>query len=62
MRTLFAFFSAVAVLGLAAAAEAKVLITIDKSTQRMTVSADGAPLYNWPVSTGRSGRDTPSGQ
>jgi hypothetical protein len=27
----------------------------------MTVSVDGEQRYNWPVSTGRAGRDTPSG-
>ena len=27
----------------------------------MTVSADGEPLYTWPVSTGRDGYNTPSG-
>jgi hypothetical protein len=60
MRMLLAVVLAVTVIG-AAAADAKVSITIDKSTQRMTVSVDGAPLYNWPVSTGRPGHDTPSG-
>jgi hypothetical protein len=42
-------------------AEAGVLITIDKSTQRMTVSLNGETLWHWPVSTGRPGYDTPSG-
>ena len=42
-------------------ASALVLIEIDKSTQRMTVSQDGAQLYNWPVSTGLRSYDTPSG-
>jgi len=42
-------------------ASANILIQIDKSTQRMTVSQDGAPLYTWPVSTGQRGYDTPSG-
>ena len=37
------------------------MITVDKTTQQMTVSRDGALLYTWPVSTGRSGYDTPSG-
>jgi len=40
---------------------ASVLITIDKSSQRMTVAVDGAPRYVWPVSTGRGGYATPSG-
>jgi lipoprotein-anchoring transpeptidase ErfK/SrfK len=46
---------------LAASAEAKILITIDKSAQRMTVAVDGAPRWTWPVSTGRRGHDTPNG-
>ncbi len=45
----------------AAPADANVLIQIDKSTQEMTVSVDGQPRWHWPVSTGRPGRDTPSG-
>ena len=44
-----------------APARADVLISIDKSEQRMTVSVDGAERYNWPVSTGRRGFNTPSG-
>ncbi len=48
--------------GLALApARADVLVQIDKSSQRMAVSVDGAMRYNWPVSTGRSGYGTPSG-
>jgi hypothetical protein len=42
-------------------ASALLLIDIDKSTQRMTVSLDGQPLYRWPVSTGLRAYDTPSG-
>jgi hypothetical protein len=45
----------------AAPAGANVLITIDKSTQHMTVAVDGATRYVWPVSTGRGGYVTPSG-
>jgi len=44
------------------AARADVLINIDIATQRMTVRADGALLYTWPVSTGQSGYDTPDGE
>ena len=40
---------------------AGVVVRIDKSSQRMSVSVDGAPRYNWPVSTGRRGYGTPSG-
>jgi hypothetical protein len=63
MRALFAFIVAATVLSLVAtAARAKVLVTVNKSTQRVIVSADGERLYNWAVSTGRAGRDTPSGE
>src|SRR5665213_2768238 len=44
------------------AARADILITIDKSTQQMAVTEDGALLYQWPVSTGAPGYDTPSGE
>jgi hypothetical protein len=43
------------------AAQADILITVDKSAQRMTVTRDGEMLYRWPVSTGRNGYATPSG-
>ncbi len=43
------------------AACAEVVVQIDKSSQRMSVSVDGFPRYNWPVSTGRRGYGTPSG-
>src|ERR1700679_2144538 len=55
---------AVAVLALGLAltpARADVVVQIDKSSQRMAVSVDGAMRYNWPVSTGRDGYGTPSG-
>jgi hypothetical protein len=45
----------------AAPASASVAISIDKSSQQMSVSVDGAPRYTWPVSTGRPGYDTPNG-
>ena len=45
----------------AAPASATILVNIDKDTQRMTVTVDGAQRYVWPVSTGRAGYDTPSG-
>lgn len=43
------------------AAHATLLIEIDKSAQRMTVTVDGQQRYKWPVSTGANGYDTPSG-
>lgn len=42
-------------------AAADVLVTVDKSTQKMTVEVDGRVRYQWPVSTGQRGYDTPSG-
>ena len=43
------------------AAQAEVLVIIDKATQQMTVSVDGATRWTWPVSTGRRGYETPAG-
>ena len=40
---------------------ANVLVTIDKSSQQMTVAVDGKERWAWPVSTGRIGYITPSG-
>ena len=40
---------------------AKVLISVDKSTQQMSVSVDGVPRYRFAVSTGRAGYGTPNG-
>src|SRR5260370_16016107 len=42
-------------------ARADVIITIDKSHQRMSVSIDFEDRYNWPVSTARAGYVTPNG-
>ena len=45
------------------AADAAVLVTVDKSIQQMTVEVDGRPLYQWPVSTGKAGNyETPGGK
>ena len=43
------------------AAHADLLIQIDKSTQRMSVTVNGEQLYVWPVSTGGKDYNTPSG-
>jgi hypothetical protein len=40
---------------------ASILIQIDKTTQTMTVSVDGAVRYRWYVSTGATGFSTPAG-
>ena len=45
-----------------APAGAAILVTIDKSTQRMTVEVDGELRWTWPVSTGQLAYDTPSGR
>ncbi len=54
--------AAVAAIVLAAPARAGVAITVDKAAQRMSVVVDGTPKYSWPVSTGRSGYNTPGGK
>jgi hypothetical protein len=43
------------------AAQAGIVIVVNKSTQRLSVSVDGAPRYEWPVSTARQGYNTPNG-
>jgi L,D-transpeptidase catalytic domain len=55
------FATALATLTLAQPAYANVMITINKSAQKLTVTVNGEDRYTWPVSTGRSGYDTPSG-
>jgi hypothetical protein len=45
-----------------APATASVVVTIDKSTQLMTVEVDNHLRWVWPVSTGQLGHDTPSGR
>ncbi|NBJ09458.1 L,D-transpeptidase [Microvirga arsenatis] len=42
-------------------AKADVLITVDKTTQHMSVSVGGKPRYAWSVSTGKAGYETPVG-
>jgi lipoprotein-anchoring transpeptidase ErfK/SrfK len=45
----------------AVAAPARVLIAVDKATQRMRVTVDGRLRYSWAVSTGRAPYKTPAG-
>jgi hypothetical protein len=45
-----------------APAIASVVVTIDKSTQRMKVEVDGALRWIFPVSTGQLAYDTPNGR
>lgn len=42
-------------------AQAQIVAKINLSNQRMSVFVDGAPRYNWPVSTARPGYRTPVG-
>jgi hypothetical protein len=60
-RWVIAIASLVALLGGIAGAQAGVVIVVNKSTQRLSVSVDGAPRYEWPVSTAREGYNTPNG-
>ena len=53
--------AAISALPLGHASYAELLVKVDKSAQRMTVALNGAQLYDWPVTTGGSGYDTPSG-
>ena len=50
-----------ATVALSGTATASVLVTVNKATQRMTVSVDGETRYSWPVSTGMKGYATPAG-
>jgi hypothetical protein len=50
-----------ALVGVAPVAAAEVLVLVNKTTQRMTVSVDGAERYSWPVSTGLADYATPTG-
>ena len=46
-----------------APAQAAVQVTVDKSSQQMTVAVDGRPIHQWPVSTGKGAQyDTPNGK
>lgn len=58
-RRLFILFTLVFFASPAFAANIDVLVDI--SSQAMTVAIDGAPQYNWAVSTGRKGHRTPTG-
>jgi lipoprotein-anchoring transpeptidase ErfK/SrfK len=63
MALRWAAIGAVAIGGIgamAAPAAADIVITVDKSTQQLTVAVDGNQRYAWPVSTGLHG-GPPSG-
>lgn len=42
-------------------ATAEIVITVDKSVQRLSVAIDGVAQYAWPISTARRGYRTPNG-
>ncbi len=48
-------------LGGLSVARASVVVTVDKSSQRLSVTVDGARRYEWPVSTARMGYRTLNG-
>lgn len=56
-----AFMLAVCTFAAGSGAQAGVVITVDKSAQRLTVDVDGVTRYQWPVSTARWGYRTPNG-
>jgi hypothetical protein len=53
--------AALIVLGAGPVSAAKVVVTVDKQSQEMTVTVDGRQEYIWPVSTGIAKYATPSG-
>lgn len=55
------YLVAALVAAIATPAHANVLISVDKNSQEMSVSVDGALRYQWPVSTARAGYNTPNG-
>src|SRR5215813_3087024 len=61
MRYLCCTIAALLLAALWSRAEAAVVVQIDRASQRMAVSVDGAPRYNWRVSTARRGYITPPG-
>ena len=54
-----AFAVALSIVSFCGLARADVVVKVDKSSQRMSVIANGEHRYTWPVSTGVHG--TPSG-
>ena len=60
-RVLAAIAFACALMTALASARAEIVITVDKTAQRLSVAVDGAHRYDWPVSTARWGYRTPNG-
>ena len=62
MRNFVYFIALIAALIVAPlAAQAKVRISVDLSSQRMNVQSDSGASYSWPISSARSGYSTPRG-
>jgi lipoprotein-anchoring transpeptidase ErfK/SrfK len=62
MRHLYCVVAAlVFAIALTTRASAAIVVDIDRAVQRMAVSVDGVPRYNWRVSTARRGYITPPG-
>jgi lipoprotein-anchoring transpeptidase ErfK/SrfK len=55
------FVMVAALFAMSTAASAEVFITVDKSAQVMIVETP-TDFYEWPVSTGRKGYNTPTGE
>jgi lipoprotein-anchoring transpeptidase ErfK/SrfK len=63
MRHLFCVVAALVFVMLATSgpAAASIVVHVDRLSERMQVIVDGAPRYNWRVSTARRGYITPPG-
>jgi lipoprotein-anchoring transpeptidase ErfK/SrfK len=61
MRVWSCVLAALLFAALSTDANAAVIVQIDRAAQRMAVIVDGAPRYNWRVSTARRGYITPPG-
>lgn len=59
-RILFTLFGFILLFS-SSSAQAAIVVTVDKTTQRLTVEVDGSSRYLWPVSTARWGYSTPNG-
>jgi lipoprotein-anchoring transpeptidase ErfK/SrfK len=61
MRVWSCILAALLLIALSTGADAAIVVQIDRAGQRMAVIVDGAPRYNWRVSTARRGYITPPG-
>ena len=61
MRVSSCILAALLLVALSTGADAAIVVQIDRAAQRMAVIVDGAPRYNWRVSTARRGYITPPG-